>query len=132
MSLEFFHKPMVSILKRLLGLRLLLFLAVLLGVVVPARAQVTNAVTFTNQISFISTNFFVFEDSIVAAITVRRSGEPVESVFVDYRMQEGTAISGVDFIANTGTLLFMPGETLQSFVPSTMVKSPPIRILPSS
>lgn len=46
--------------------------------------------------------------------TVSLSQNPTGPVTVDFSVDDGTAINGFDFTAQTGTLMFMPGTTSQT------------------
>ncbi len=57
----------------------------------------------------------VNEESGPVTITINRGGSSVGIGRVNYATSSGTAISGTDFTAATGTLEFAPGETSKTF-----------------
>ncbi len=91
-----------------------------------ARAQIiipgggpTVTYTATNYLHFLSTNYFVAENGLQALITVVRDGPNTNDfVTVDYTMTDGTAISGIHYYRQSGTLSFFAGQNrLQFAVP---------------
>ena len=50
-----------------------------------------------------------------AVITVNRVGGNTGTVSVNYTVSNGTALSGSDYTAASGTLTFLPGETSKTF-----------------
>src|SRR5436305_11391538 len=76
--------------------------------------------TATNTIHFQQANYFASEDSLQALITVVRDG-PItnfDSVTVDFTTIDGTALTGVHYYKQSGTLFFFPGQTTtQFFIP---------------
>src|SRR6185295_16725279 len=105
-----FSMRIVAALKRLLlGVPLLL---VCLNFLSPSSyGQVTTNYTATNIIHFQSANYFASEDSLQAVITVVRDGAITNFDFVsiDFTMLDGTAITGVHYYRQSGTLFFAPG-----------------------
>lgn len=49
-----------------------------------------------------------------AIFTVSITKPSTETVSVDWATREGTAIAGRDFVANSGTVSFLPGETTRT------------------
>ena len=74
--------------------------------------RVVNA---PGSVQFFASQYFVFEQDGLATITVSRTAGTAESGSVDYATSNGTAITGSDFTASSGTLTFGPGETFKSF-----------------
>ena len=78
-----------------------------------------KAASFTaaesDVIQFSSTGFDCSEDEGYATITVERSGNADSAVSVSYYTQSGSADSGVDYSAASGTLYFAPGVTSKTF-----------------
>ena len=71
-------------------------------------------------VSFVTTTNVVNENVVAGykEILVVRSGTTNGSVSVDYLTREGTATAGLDYTNVSGTITFVPGETLKSiFVP---------------
>src|SRR5687767_5410808 len=65
---------------------------------------------------FSQPNYFAFEDSFFATITVWYGGNPDGlEASVDYYATNLTAIDGIDFVATNGTLVFAPGEQIKTF-----------------
>ncbi len=69
----------------------------------PGQLQFLTAVTRAN------------ENSATATITVTIVNGATAPVSVDYTTLNGTAAAGSDYVAATGTLSFMPGETSKTF-----------------
>lgn len=53
--------------------------------------------------------------STTATFTVTLSKPHATSVWIDWATANGTAIAGVDYTANSGTLVFSPGQTSKTF-----------------
>ncbi len=58
-------------------------------------------------------DFTVGESDGPGSFIVRLSGPANEIVSVDYSTADGTALAGVDYVANTGNLNFQPGDSTQ-------------------
>ncbi|HEX5175859.1 MAG TPA: Calx-beta domain-containing protein, partial [Chthoniobacteraceae bacterium] len=59
--------------------------------------------------------------NIPGTLTVRLSGPSSQAVTVAYALMDGSAIAGTDYIAQeTGTLLFAPGELVQTLTVTTI------------
>jgi hypothetical protein len=67
------------------------------------------------SIHFSSANFIASERG-KGIVTVVRSGPAGPSVTVDYSVTDGTATANLDYTAQSGTLVFGPGQTIRSFV----------------
>jgi hypothetical protein len=65
--------------------------------------------------SFDSQNYSVNENDGSALIKVNRTVSAVGTVTVDYTASDGTASSGSDYKATSGTLTFADGETTKTF-----------------
>jgi hypothetical protein len=66
------------------------------------------------SLQFSGSRFSVAEDATNLSITVTRTGGSYGSVTIDYESIDGTAISGTDFVATSGTLTFGDGVTSQT------------------
>ena len=79
----------------------------------------SNAVlTITDNdvsLEFASANYVVQESGPNAIISVLRTGDTNGTVSVNYGTSDGSATAGADYVAQTGTLTFGPGETNKSF-----------------
>ncbi len=65
---------------------------------------------------FSAATFTAAEAGTKATITVKRTGPPTTTVFVDYATSAGgTATDGSDYTATTGTLTFLSGQLLKTF-----------------
>jgi uncharacterized delta-60 repeat protein len=60
-------------------------------------------------------SFFAFEDAETATVEVRRTGDLGQSMSVDYTAAGGIAVENVDFIPQSGTLVFAANEEVMSF-----------------
>ncbi len=49
-----------------------------------------------------------------AKLTVKLSGTSCTSVSMDYKTMDGTATAGIDYVAQSGTLTFTPGQTAKN------------------
>lgn len=67
------------------------------------------------SIRFTTANFTVNEDESPVKITLIRTGGADGVVSVEYKLTEGTAKVGTDYIVSTGTLNFAAGETSRIF-----------------
>jgi DNA-binding beta-propeller fold protein YncE len=85
------------------------------------------------QVAFSSANYQVWENSVVATITVVLNSPSSQVVTVDYATSDGTATAGRDYVAASGTLTFVPGQTSQIFtvriLTDTLSESPETVIL---
>ena len=79
-------------------------------------AQLLNGVNSgVGQLQFASTNFNVNENGQIAEVVVRRIGGLTNSISVNYATQDGTAVAGTDYSAQSGTLVFLEGEAAKSY-----------------
>ncbi len=67
------------------------------------------------RVQFASAVFGATEGTSAAIITVVRSGDPTVEVHVDYATADGTATAPARYTATSGTLMFLPGVSSQSF-----------------
>ena len=67
------------------------------------------------SLEFASANYVVQESGPNAIISVLRTGDTNGTVSVNYGTSDGSATAGADYVAQTGTLVFGPGETNKSF-----------------
>ena len=65
--------------------------------------------------SYPTSTFVVGEQAGLATITVRRTGELGGTNTVTYDTKDGTAIQGMDYVAQQGALTFLPLEMSKSF-----------------
>lgn len=71
--------------------------------------------TAPDQFQFQSWATTAKESDGQAVVTVVRTGPATDAASVDYAVQDGTATSGTDYAATSGTLDFAPGVTSQTF-----------------
>jgi uncharacterized delta-60 repeat protein len=69
----------------------------------------------TGAFQFSAPTFTVSESAGFAQIGVTRTRGLYAASFVNYRTDDGTAIAGTDYQAQSGTLTFAPGETYAAF-----------------
>jgi hypothetical protein len=74
--------------------------------------RVVNA---PGTVQFLATQYAAQEQAGLATITVSRTFGSTDSGSVDYATSSGTAVTGIDFSAGSGTLTFGPGEIIKSF-----------------
>ncbi|NJN66639.1 MAG: hypothetical protein HC884_07930 [Chloroflexaceae bacterium] len=67
------------------------------------------------RVRFSSDMFEVHEEEGTATITVTLNMTFTHQVSVDYATSDGTAIAGSDYMTASGTLTFVPDETVQTF-----------------
>src|SRR5439155_13323556 len=67
-------------------------------------------------VSFTTNKFLVNEAAGSASISVQLSTPFAQTIFVDYVTSDGTATAGSDYLAASGTLIFVPGLTNKSFL----------------
>ncbi|MCI0744550.1 MAG: hypothetical protein L0Y58_04005 [Verrucomicrobia subdivision 3 bacterium] len=86
----------------------------MLSAVIAASAQPTH-------IQFASAQYAAGEISGVATVTVEITwGDPFNVCTVDYATANGTAMAGLDYVAQNGTLGFEYPETLKTFTLSIL------------
>jgi uncharacterized delta-60 repeat protein len=66
----------------------------------------------TGNLIFSATSYSVLESAGSVVITVLRTNGTTGAVTVDYRTVSGTALSGNDFVAQSGTLVFNEGQSV--------------------
>ena len=66
-------------------------------------------------LQFSNIKYTVLEVEASVDITVTRTGGSFGDISVDYATVDGTAVDGEDYIATSGTLLFLDGETSKTF-----------------
>jgi len=76
----------------------------------PKNPQTNPAIEFSQA------DYIIGETDATVAITVNRLGESTEAVSVDYATQNGSAISGSDFIAKSGSLSWAAGDSTSKTV----------------
>jgi hypothetical protein len=69
-------------------------------------------------VSFSVATYAVNEKAEIVTITVTLDAPSAVTVTVDYFASDGTAIAGEDYVAISGTLVFTPGVTSQTFTVS--------------
>jgi Calx-beta domain/Beta-propeller repeat len=74
-------------------------------------AQITDA----GVIQFSASSFQVSETGGTATITVRRTGDTSTAATVQFATSNGTATTGSDYTATSGTLTFLTGQSSQTF-----------------
>ncbi len=86
------------------------------GATIGPQGQATvviHDVDTTPTVQFMYGGIAVNENNGSAFVTVTRTGNTILPVDVDYSMSDGTAISGTDYTAASGTLSFATGITSQ-------------------
>ena len=85
----------------------------------PSVTTVT-IVDITSGFNFANSVFSVNENGVSALITVLRNGVTNTAVSVNYATTDGSARAGVDYVATSGVLQFLPGQTSRTF-PITII-----------
>ena len=83
--------------------------AAILGGNFSARAQSAGSIRFGTNVTYVA------ESSGTVFIPVLREFGADGTVTVDYAASDGTATAGLDYVAESGTLTFLPGQTEASF-----------------
>ncbi len=78
-------------------------------------SSVAQAQEAGSLIEFATDTFFEFEDAGSASVEIVRSGDSSVPASVDYSINGGIAIEGVDFVGRSGTLTFASGAVSASF-----------------
>ncbi len=81
-----------------------------LGYLSNATVAIVDANTY-GQLTFSAASYFISENGGTSSIRIDRVGGDAEQVAVEYLIVPGTAISNVDFVAASGTLIFEDGQT---------------------
>jgi hypothetical protein len=83
----------------------------------PSTAVLTiNDVDQPGVLQFTSGTFSVSEGALAAAVTVTRSGGMTSDALVTYATSDGTASAGVNYVATSGTLQIVAGQTSATFL----------------
>ena len=82
----------------------------------PTNALVNIADTMTAASGFVNATNTLLETAGQVSVGVLRIGPTNNSMSVDYTTHDGTAIGGVNYTANSGTLTFTPGQTLKTIL----------------
>ncbi|CAH1215280.1 hypothetical protein PAECIP111893_03910 [Paenibacillus plantiphilus] len=83
-----------------------------LGSITTATVTIENDDTApASELQFSASSYYVIEETGWATLKVVRTGSTAEAVSVHYETLSGTATTGVDFVAASGTLSFGAGET---------------------
>jgi uncharacterized delta-60 repeat protein/uncharacterized repeat protein (TIGR01451 family) len=67
------------------------------------------------SLAFSSINYSVLESAGTVTVTVRRKIGTEGTIHVDYATSDKTAYAGSNYVSTSGTLTFLPGETVKSF-----------------
>ena len=91
----------------------------------PSTATLLIINTNAQQLSFLSSTFFVNGDQSNAVITLVRTGGTNGTVSIDFSTSDGTAKAGVDYTATNGTVTFATGVLTNTFmVPIVLPENP--------
>lgn len=101
-------------------LNFLTFILVVMSSLTGCVKEETGCILFCQgdpTVSFVSSSYTISEASGTVNVSIRVSPAPVTTMNVAYQLNAGltTATSGVDFVFNSGTLSFAPGETVKTF-----------------
>src|SRR5207237_9447114 len=69
-----------------------------------------------HPIEFVTAQYSVSAGSGAAAISVQRAGDTTAAATVDYATSNGTAIAGLNYIAQAGRLTFAPLEVTKTII----------------
>jgi hypothetical protein len=82
----------------------------------PSNAVLTISTTAAPELNFSQQQFRAIKSQGSATVTVLRTGDSSDQASVDFSTTtNGTAVSGVDYLPTSGTLIFHAGETSKSF-----------------
>lgn len=82
------------------------------------RIKILDALNQLPSVQFNSATYSVDENILTATITVTRTGVPVDTLTVKYATSDGTATSGLEYTAKTGTLSILATQTTKTFTVS--------------
>jgi hypothetical protein len=85
------------------------------GRLVAPSTQTVTIIDSNSGLEFSSPTYTVLKTGVAASINVFRTGFTDSVVSVGYIATNGTAISGLDYVATSGTLVFTNGVTNQAF-----------------
>ncbi len=77
-----------------------------------ATVYITNDLS---GVAFSAPSYSVKENGVNATITVLRTGATNNTVSVDYKTTDGSALAGIGYQLTAGSLVFTNGETVKSF-----------------
>ncbi|HEV2320277.1 MAG TPA: Calx-beta domain-containing protein [Verrucomicrobiae bacterium] len=80
--------------------------------IAPTNTTVTILDDVSTGVSFASATNYFQETNGVVAVLVQRSGNMATNFSLSYFTTDGTAVAGVNYQANSGTLNFAPGQTV--------------------
>jgi hypothetical protein len=87
------------------------------GATLIAPANATLSIVNNNVgFNFLNATNYISETNAFASVLVQCLGSPTNSVQVHYATANGTAMTGVNYTAVSGTLTFTLGETLQAIL----------------
>jgi len=92
------------------------------GQVVAPGTEAVTIIDSNSGLSFSNANFTVLRSNVTATITVVRTDNTNTTSSVSFATANGTAVVGVDYLANSGVLVFTNGVTSQTF-PVTVIPS---------
>jgi uncharacterized delta-60 repeat protein len=85
------------------------------GQLTPPSVETITIIDSNPGVSFSSPAYTVAKTGVQATISVYRTGYTNSVMSVDYATADGTATNGLDYVAQSGTLLFTNGVTNLSF-----------------
>ncbi len=94
----------------------------------PSLFRGLQIILFGKDHGALSTNEFIVASSAgLKTISVHRSGDLTGSSVISYSTTDETAVSGVDYTGQTGSLIFQPLETIKTFDIPVLTNSLPPR-----
>ena len=80
-----------------------------------SSSSISSSVSAATTIALSATSYGVAENAGSITITVNRTGVTTGTMGINYGTTNGTAQSGSDYTAVSGSLTFNPGETVKTF-----------------
>ena len=97
-----------------------------ISVVTPAGAQITpGAPNIQRIVGFLATAVNVDESAGTATLTVTRVGDDTTAIDVSYATVNGSALAGLDYVLEAGTLHFNVGDSSEDIVIDILSDSVP-------
>ncbi|MGH8022195.1 MAG: beta strand repeat-containing protein, partial [Limisphaerales bacterium] len=82
--------------------------------IAPTNTIVTINDDISTGVSFVNATNYFQETNGIVSVPVQRLGDLAANFSITFSTTNGTAIAGVNYMTNGGTLTFTPGESLQS------------------
>jgi hypothetical protein len=82
------------------------------SLIAPSNTTITIVDDISSGVSFVNPTNYFEETNGAVSVLVQRLGNTNGTFSVPFATTNGTALAGINYIANSGTLTFTPGETV--------------------